>query len=48
MDLTFSEEEEAFRQEVRAWIPEAMPADMNRMGFRDGIWICSFTEFKGL
>ena len=25
-----------------------MPADMNRMGMRDGIWICSFEEFKGL
>lgn len=29
-------------------VTEAMPADMNRMGYRDGIWICSFTEFKGL
>ncbi len=28
MDLTFTEEEEAFRQEVRAWIPEAMPEEM--------------------
>jgi alkylation response protein AidB-like acyl-CoA dehydrogenase len=28
MNLTFSEEEEAFRQEVRAWIQEAMPEDM--------------------
>lgn len=28
MDLTFTEEEEAFRQEVRAWIQEAMPEDM--------------------
>jgi len=29
-------------------VTEAMPVDMNRMGYRDGIWICSFTEFKGL
>ena len=29
-------------------VTEAMPADMERMGFRDGIWICSFEEFKGL
>ena len=21
---------------------------MNRLGYRDGIWICSFAEFKGL
>ena len=28
MDLTFTEEEEAFRREVRAWIPAAMPEDM--------------------
>lgn len=28
MDLTFTEEEEIFRQEVRAWIQEAMPKDM--------------------
>ncbi len=29
-------------------VTEAMPADMARMGYRDGVWICSFTEFKGL
>jgi len=29
-------------------VTEAMPVDMDRMGFRGGIWICSFTEFKGL
>jgi hypothetical protein len=29
-------------------VTETMPADMNRMGYRDGIWICSFPEFKGL
>ncbi len=28
MNLTFTEEEEAFRQEVRTWIQEAMPEDM--------------------
>jgi alkylation response protein AidB-like acyl-CoA dehydrogenase len=28
MDLTFTEEEEIFRQEVRAWIQEAMPEDL--------------------
>jgi alkylation response protein AidB-like acyl-CoA dehydrogenase len=28
MNLSFTEEEEAFRREVRAWIQDAMPADM--------------------
>jgi hypothetical protein len=25
-----------------------MPKDMDRMGLRDGVWICSYEEFKGL
>jgi hypothetical protein len=25
-----------------------MPSDMQRMGLKDGIWICTFEEFKGL
>ena len=25
-----------------------MPGGMDRMGLKDGIWICSFEEFKGL
>jgi hypothetical protein len=29
-------------------VTETMPADMGRMGYREGIWICSFSEFKGL
>ncbi|HDR51579.1 MAG TPA: DUF2130 domain-containing protein [Mariniphaga anaerophila] len=29
-------------------VTEAMPSDMERMGMREGIWICSFEEFKGL
>jgi len=29
-------------------VTETMPQDMDRMGFREGIWICSFTEFKAL
>jgi hypothetical protein len=46
---------EKFRSDIRergagagVLVTEAMPADMERMGFRDGIWICSFEEFKGL
>lgn len=29
-------------------VTAAMPDDMDRMGQRDGVWICSFSEFKGL
>jgi len=29
-------------------VTETLPADMDRMGYREGIWICSFPEFKGL
>jgi hypothetical protein len=29
-------------------VTEAMPNDMDRMGLKDGIWICNYEEFKGL
>lgn len=29
-------------------VTDAMPRGMDRMGLRDGVWICSFEEFKGL
>lgn len=29
-------------------VTEVMPSDMERMGLKDGIWICTFEEFKGL
>lgn len=29
-------------------VTEVMPSDMERMGLRDGIWICNYEEFKGL
>jgi hypothetical protein len=34
--------------DVGVLVTEAMPTDMERMGQRDGIWICTFDEFKGL
>lgn len=34
--------------DVGILVTEAMPSDMDRMGIRDGVWICSFPEFKGL
>jgi len=46
---------EKFKKDLRAKganigviVTEAMPRDMERMGLKDGVWICSFEEFKGL
>lgn len=46
---------EKFKADIRAknadigvLVTAAMPSDMTRMGLKDGIWICSFEEFKGL
>ncbi len=29
-------------------VTDAMPSGMERMGLKDGIWICNYEEFKGL
>ena len=29
-------------------VTEVMPPDMDRLGLIDGVWVCSFDEFKGL
>ena len=29
-------------------VTDAMPSEMQRMGLYEGIWICTFEEFKGL
>lgn len=29
-------------------VTEVMPSDLDRMGLKDGIWICNYDEFKGL
>ena len=29
-------------------VTEVMPADMGRLGLKEGVWICSYDEFKGL
>ncbi len=34
--------------DIGVLVTEAMPVDMERMGMRDGIWLCSYEEFKGL
>jgi hypothetical protein len=33
---------------VGVLVTEVMPAGMDRMGLKDGIWICNYEEFKGL
>ena len=33
---------------VGVLVTEVMPAEMSRMGLKDGIWICNYDEFKGL
>lgn len=34
--------------DIGVLVTEAMPAGMERMGELNGIWICTFSEFKGL
>ena len=34
--------------DIGVLVTEVMPSGMNRMGLRDGIWICTYEEFKGL
>jgi hypothetical protein len=46
---------EKFKNDIRdkgsdigVLVTEVMPNDMDRMGLKDGVWICSYQEFKGL
>lgn len=34
--------------DIGVLVTDVMPSDMERMGLYEGIWICSFEEFKGL
>lgn len=34
--------------DIGVLVTDVMPSDMKRMGLYEGIWICSFEEFKGL
>ncbi len=34
--------------DIGVLVTEAMPADLRRLGLKDGIWICTYDEFKGL
>jgi hypothetical protein len=46
---------EKFKNDIReknatlgVLVTEAMPSDMERMGLKETVWICTFEEFKGL
>jgi hypothetical protein len=46
---------EKFKEDIRekdanigVLVTEAMPNDMRHMGLVDGVWVCTFAEFKGL
>ena len=46
---------EKFKHDIRekgadmgVLVTAAMPSDMERMGLREGVWICTFEEFRGL
>ncbi|GAA4281949.1 DUF2130 domain-containing protein [Gaetbulibacter aestuarii] len=46
---------EKFKNDIReknanigVLVTEVLPNDMERMGLKDGIWICTYEEFKGL
>ena len=46
---------EKFKSDIRGkgadigvLVTQSMPNDMERVGLKDGVWICSFDEFKGL
>ncbi len=34
--------------DIGVLVTKALPKDMDRMGLKQGIWICTFEEFKGL
>lgn len=34
--------------DIGVLVTDVLPSDMARMGLKDGIWICTFEEFKGL
>jgi len=46
---------EKFKNDIRdkganigVLVTEVLPSDMERMGLKEGIWICTYDEFKGL
>jgi len=44
----FKADIQAKEANIGVLVTEVMPSDMDRMGLKDGIWICNYDEFKGL
>lgn len=44
----FKQDMQACNANIGVLVTEVLPKDMERMGMKDGIWICTFEEFKGL
>ena len=44
----FKEDMRARGADIGVLVTEAMPKDMDRFGEKDGIWICTLADFKGL
>ena len=44
----FNADIRAKKADIGVLVTQTMPKDMERFGLKDGIWICSFDEFKGL
>lgn len=44
----FKADMQACNANIGVLITEVLPKDMQRMGMKDGVWICTFEEFKGL
>ncbi len=34
--------------DIGVLVTDAMPSDLERMGLKEGIWVCTYEEFKGL
>ncbi len=46
---------EKFKSDIReknanigVLVTDVLPSDMDRLGLKDGVWVCTFNEFKGL
>jgi hypothetical protein len=44
----FKEDMRAIGADIGVIVTQTMPKDMPRFGERDGLWICTYDEFKGL